>query len=241
MNNPLFRIMYIPRWIQACVPGVVWHLTRSDTVYLTFDDGPTPGITDSLLRVLERYDAQATFFQLGKQVERYPQLVRAVAEAGHTVGNHGWAHLDGWQTPAGVWRADAASGAEALKQVLGRPPVWFRPAYGHLPIRLRSWLMRRYRVALWEVMGYDWLPARSSAACLQDVLRLTRPGAVVVLHDTDRSAHVVLPMIEPLIQGIQARGWQLCALPDEDPGAVPEDVVPGKVGSTHELETFNHR
>ena len=85
-----------PKLIRRLMPDLIWEIDDPDGVFLTFDDGPTPGITEWILSTLEKYDAKATFFVLGKNVEMYPDLYRRILDAGHKVGNHTYSHQKGW-------------------------------------------------------------------------------------------------------------------------------------------------
>jgi peptidoglycan/xylan/chitin deacetylase (PgdA/CDA1 family)/sulfur carrier protein ThiS len=185
------------------------------TVALTFDDGPWPGSTRRILRVLARLHVPATFFTVGEQVERYPELVRLEARLGMAVGSHSWSHP--YRTPfadlpRARLRAEVVRGEEALRAA-GVEPQLFRPPGGSYSDELVELARRRgMRLVLWSVDPADWQPETTRKRLVRRVLRAVRPGSIVLLHDGggDRSATVkALPAI---VEGIRRRGLELVAL-----------------------------
>ncbi|HZD02371.1 MAG TPA: polysaccharide deacetylase family protein [Actinomycetes bacterium] len=183
-------------------------------VALTFDDGPWPGTTERVLAVLARLRAPATFFVVGRQVERHPALVRGELTAGMAVGTHSYSHPQPFgRLPAARIRDEIARGRRTLDR-LGVRPVGFRPPGGAAsPAAVAAARSLGYRTVLWDVDPDDWQPGVTPDQIVARVLSAARPGAVVLLHDGggDRSATVAaLPAI---IDGLRRLGFTLTVLP----------------------------
>jgi peptidoglycan/xylan/chitin deacetylase (PgdA/CDA1 family) len=181
------------------VPGVIaWRSARSalfprlagvgrpDHVALTFDDGPDPVSTPLILDELERLGWSATFFCLGSQVRRSPGLARELAQRGHELAVHGDNHTSHLLRPAPWTTADVARARRTIEDVAGVRPVWFRPPYGG--VSASSILAGRrcgLRMVLWTTWGVDWRDDSTSRSVADRVERTFRPGATVLLHDSD--------------------------------------------------------
>jgi peptidoglycan-N-acetylglucosamine deacetylase len=174
--------------------GLPRTLPGSAGVALTFDDGPHPDGTPAVLGILARAGARATFFLVGEQVERRPELAAEIAAAGHAVALHGYRHRLQLRMSTVELRDDLARGAAAIESAIGRPPVWHRPPYGiYSPAGLRAAREAGLRPLLWSRWGKDWrkftTPRRIASRALAGAL----PGDVILLHDADfysaRSSH----------------------------------------------------
>lgn len=195
-------------------PGVLWRVpTRQRKLYLTFDDGPTRHGTPALLELLDRYQAKATFFVVGQATSTYPHLVRALAAAGHSIGNHTHTHLDPWRTPRARTEADLLHAHQALAELLAAPVRWTRPPYGHLTWGMRRWCEAHHQtLVMWDVLGGDYRPTPSVEQRVRYLIRSVRPGSVVVLHDNSRFHAHALPTAAALLGALSAEGWQFEAL-----------------------------
>ena len=150
-------------------------------IALTFDDGPTPGITEWILAMLEKYDAKATFFVLGKNVEAYPDLFRRIVDAGHKVGNHTYSHQKGWGMSLERYIEDVDFANDLIHSEL------FRPPYARItPAQARA-LSQRYKLVMWDVLSRDYSRSLSPRKCLKNVTKHLEPGAIVVFHDSEKS------------------------------------------------------
>ncbi|WP_262247615.1 polysaccharide deacetylase family protein [Parapedobacter soli] len=191
---------------------------ENQQVALTFDDGPNPTYTPQVLELLDKHNAKATFFCIGKSVERYPYIVKQIREAGHTVGNHSYTHgptIDLHRKK--YWLSELRQTDSAIAQAIGRSPRFFRPPYGvttpHLAKALRQ---SGHRVIGWRVRPYDTLESRSSARIVRTILRKVKPGAIILLHDSHSR---IVPALEQLLPQLRQRGYTLVTvakLIDED-------------------------
>ena len=154
----MLDLAYMPRWLQWTLPLLQWRGPRSaeKRLYLTFDDGPTPGVTEPILEILQGYEARATFFCLGQSIESSPDLLRRIVSEGHVVGNHGMRHLNGWACSTSQYIEDVLEGNESIERTLGMKPHLFRPPYGRCTWS-QWWRLRgRYRFVMWDINSQDY-------------------------------------------------------------------------------------
>jgi peptidoglycan/xylan/chitin deacetylase (PgdA/CDA1 family) len=152
------------------------------SIYLTFDDGPHPETTPWLLDTLKSHNAKATFFCLGKNVEKFPALFQEIKAQGHTVGSHTFSHLSGWKSSTAAYIGEVEKGAAVIHSKL------FRPPYGRIrPAQYKALINNHYKVVMWSVMAYDFDASLNSFERLEKVKSLTGDGAVVVFHDSPKA------------------------------------------------------
>jgi peptidoglycan/xylan/chitin deacetylase (PgdA/CDA1 family) len=155
-------------------------------VALTFDDGPDPVSTPPIMDALDDLGWRATFFCLGAQVEKAPELVKELAGRGHEIGVHGYRHTSHLRRPVPWAINDVARARDLISEVTGSPPEWFRPPYGAVSAStLAAALASGLRLVLWTSWGLDWQPGATGATIAANVNRTWVPGATVVLHDSD--------------------------------------------------------
>lgn len=203
----------VPRWAARFFPDMLWRMPdRERIAYLTFDDGPTAG-TGTLLDILHRFGVPATFFLLGRNVERDPGLVRAVVDAGHTLGNHTYSHLNAWKTSVTdlVHELDRTTGL--IEDLTERPLRWMRPPYGYFTHTMRQWSKARcQRLTMWDVGLGDFLPNATASQIERRLLKAIRPGSIIVLHD-NRNAQRITPLaLTNTLSRLIDDGWRFAAL-----------------------------
>ncbi|MFI3269980.1 MAG: polysaccharide deacetylase family protein [Rikenellaceae bacterium] len=197
-----------PKFIRRLMPDLLWELQSSDSVYLTFDDGPTPGITEWILSILDKYDAKATFFLLGRNVEMYPELYRRIVDAGHAVGNHTYSHQKGWKMTLERYVEDVDFAGGLIKSNL------FRPPYAQITPSQTRFLAQRYRLIMWDVLSRDYSNKVSPEGCLRNVTRYVEAGSIVVFHDSEKAfpnMSYALPKVLKLIKamGLKCRSIEI--------------------------------
>jgi peptidoglycan/xylan/chitin deacetylase (PgdA/CDA1 family) len=170
------------------VTGAVAHgAPEGRAVSLTFDDGPGRS-TEEILRLLDRHGARATFFMVGSQAERFPDIARRVVSAGHEVGSHTFSHLDHHSISPTEAVSDMVTGAEAIAGVLGFEPQLYRAPYGHFVAATAAEAERRgWRCIFWSALGFDWEDEATPRSVADRVLADLDPGAIVLLHDSRRA------------------------------------------------------
>jgi peptidoglycan/xylan/chitin deacetylase (PgdA/CDA1 family) len=203
----MIRQVRLPFLSRIIYPNAVFRIPGSGSkLFLTFDDGPDAVSTPLILDILRKKRVTATFFCTGKKVLDSPGLFAGIASEGHTVGNHGFSHLNGLTTPVREYCSDIFRGRDITCSNL------FRPPYGRLRLRQYRILERSMRIIFWDVMPYDFdlkLTAESSQAILR---RNVRPGSVIVLHDTATSHS--LTFLEDFISFSLDGGFTFAALDD---------------------------
>ena len=162
-------------------PDLIWQIEDERGVYLTFDDGPTPGITEWILAMLKRYDAKATFFVLGKNVEMYPDLYAKILADGHRVGNHTYSHQKGVLMSLERYLEDVDFASSLVQSDL------FRPPYARItPSQLRA-VAKHYKVVMWSIISRDYNRKLTGEMCLRGVLPHIKAGAIILFHDSEKS------------------------------------------------------
>lgn len=224
-----FRTPSLLPWL---FPDLTWREpSEAKELYLTFDDGPVPGPTEFALDELKKANAQATFFCIGNNVNKNPDLFKKVLAGGHTIGNHTYNHVSGWGTKNSDYLenidecnrelnryapvtgnclpAEAAS-AKAWQPAAHQPessnqqpaassqqpvPSLFRPPYGRIT-RSQIRLLERYKLIMWDVLSHDYARSLSPGRCLKGSIAATRPGSIIVFHDSykaEKNMTYVLP------------------------------------------------
>lgn len=191
----------IMRWLY---PQALWRMDpRQRSVYLTFDDGPLPETTPYILDTLARYGVHATFFMVGENAARYPQLLAAVRQQGHRTGNHTYNHISGCRHYA----SDYLANTDKAETIL-RTRRLFRPPHGWMtPPQYHALLRATYTIVMWDLVTRDYSNDLTPADIFGNVRRYTRPGSIVTFHDSLRSIdklHTVLPQA---IRWLQDQGY----------------------------------
>ncbi len=170
-----------PKFLRRLMPDLIWEIEDDNGVFLTFDDGPTPGITEWILATLAKYNAKATFFVLGKNVELYPDLYQKILDAGHKVGNHTYSHQKGWGMPLERYLEDVDFAGDIIHSEL------FRPPYARVtPSQMRA-VAKRYKIVMWDIVSRDYNRSLSREGCLRNVTKYLTAGSIVVFHDSEKS------------------------------------------------------
>jgi peptidoglycan-N-acetylglucosamine deacetylase len=182
----MFYLVRTPWWLRRIYSSLIWRIpaSREKILYLTFDDGPHPVATPFVLEQLQKYNARATFFCIGKNVQAYPQLYNRVLMDGHRTGNHTQNHLNGWKTDDATYLQNVGDAARHIDTDL------FRPPYGRIRFRQAALLKGApfyYKVIMWDVLSADFDRALSAEQCADRVKRYGRSGSIVVFHDSEKA------------------------------------------------------
>jgi peptidoglycan-N-acetylglucosamine deacetylase len=210
-----------PQWLELLQPGPLWHyrkpnkLSSEPTVFLTFDDGPTTGVTEKVLDILASYQATATFFVIGESVEKDVKLVKAVAQQGHTIANHTWSHSNGWNANINSWLKEIDRCAAVIKDVTNQSSQFFRPPYGRLPFRF--WRRKmvgspEQRIVMWDVTSGDFIPELSWRDIVERTIDSTENGSIVLFHDSQLASPRLLKALPLILENLSSRGFQFSPL-----------------------------
>lgn len=167
----IYRNLYIGSYWRKKIEG-------KKVVYLTFDDGPVPGITPWVLDLLDKYNIKATFFCVGDNVEKYPDIFQLVKDRGHAVGNHTYHHIQGLKVRCKTYLKDVELANKLIKSKL------FRPPYGHMRLPQFYQLRNKYKVVMWDVVTRDYSRLKTADDVFGIVKKYTRDGSVIVFHDS---------------------------------------------------------
>lgn len=175
--------------IKKLFPNSVWDIpTTEKKVYLTFDDGPTPEITQWVLEQLKHYDAKATFFCIGNNIVKHPAVFQSVIDDGHAVGNHTFNHLNGWKTSTEIYIENMTMCNDTICSLVTEHCKLFRPPYGKIkPSQSKILRKMGYTIIMWDVISYDFDETISKDDCLENVLANIQPGSIVVFHDSAKA------------------------------------------------------
>jgi peptidoglycan-N-acetylglucosamine deacetylase len=208
----------IPGFVKWIYPKRIWEGPAEDkSIYLTFDDGPLPQVTGWVLEQLKAYDAKATFFCIGENVKRHPDMFRKIIFEGHSIGNHTYNHLNGWKTGTDEYILNTLKCQRVIQKNLpeGRPlkNVIFRPPYGKITNRQAKELQKRgFKVVMWSIVSMDYDIAITAERCHQNVLRNARPGSVIVFHDSLKAQPNLEAVLPKVLEHYSEKGYTFKSL-----------------------------
>jgi len=196
----------VPKWIRGVYPSnILWSGNPTKTLYLTFDDGPHPYLTDWILAELAKYDAKATFFCLGTQLLTYPEIADNIIRHQHTIANHSYTHCSGWSTSTSSYIDDVEK-CQALFP--SAHPKLFRPPYGRITRRQSQKLIQLgYQIVLWDVMSGDFDAKRPPSICYQKTIQAIEKGSIIVFHDNNKSEKNLRYTLPRVLTYYHERGW----------------------------------
>ena len=189
---------------------MLWHVPGTGkSLYLTFDDGPTPEATSFVLSVLNSYNAKATFFCVGDNVRKNTELFQRIISHGHNIGNHTFNHLIGWQTDNGEYYRNIDQCTEIIK-VSGyqRPVSYFRPPHGKISFSQYKSLCKKFRIVMWDILTMDFAPGKSPDVILKKIIYHTGNGSIIVFHDSEKALLGLKMFLEPFLNFFSREGFQ---------------------------------
>ena len=178
-----------PSVVKKMFPNYTWSIpTTEDVIYLTFDDGPTPEITEWTLQQLKKFNAKATFFCIGNNVEKYPDVFKSVIDHGHAIGNHTHDHLKGWKTLTKDYIENVLKAHSVINNKVSGNKL-FRPPYGRIKPKQGKQLKELgYQIIMWDVISFDWDKEISNEKCLENVIKNSDKGSIIVFHDSVKAS-----------------------------------------------------
>ena len=204
------------RFLRWLYPRAVWRMDPSvKAVYLTFDDGPIPEATPFILDTLARYGVKATFFMVGDNVRKHPDIFRQVVEAGHAIGNHTYNHIGGLRWLSINYLANTLKAAETMMEELDDPhpsfliphPL-FRPPHGWMrPLQYLVVRQQGYRIIMWDLVTRDYSRRLTADEVFENVCRYARNGSIITFHDSLRSIDKLKRILAPSIEWLIAEGY----------------------------------
>jgi len=191
-------------------PNYVWDMATNDKVlYLTFDDGPTPEITNWTLDILKQYNAKATFFCIGANVKKHPNIFERIIKDAHTVGNHTQNHIKGWMTKTKKYLREVQDAQNAIDYKTNL----FRPPYGQItPKQGRKLIDLGYKIIMWDVLSFDWEVDVSEEKCLENVISKSKAGSIIVFHDSIKASKNLMYALPKVLEYFSKKGYEFKAL-----------------------------
>lgn len=195
--------LQVPRWLRSIIGrDLLWKVeSSSKVIYLTFDDGPIPEVTPLVVEILKSYNWKATFFCVGENVSRYPEVFTLLLEEGHRVGNHTFNHMQAFRNPADVYLRNVYKAREWIDSRL------FRPPHGQLTGGLKRALMKDFTVVMWDVLTYDYDAGMKEEEMLKILKRELRPGSIVVFHDSLKARDRMLKVLPKALEYWKSEGY----------------------------------
>ncbi len=192
-----------PKFIQLLFPKLVWRKdSLSKEIWLTFDDGPYPEVTPFILSILKKENVKATFFLVGQQIEKFPDLTERIIKNGHLIANHSYSHKNGWFTSKEKYLNDIES-----CQRLMQDNKLFRPPYGKITKTQITSLKEKYKIILWDVLSYDFNQKISPKRVQENIIKNTTSGSIIVMHNNPVSFNNIQLVLEKSIKKLKAKGY----------------------------------
>lgn len=200
----MFYKVKMPFLIKAITPSLIYSIDNNQkSVYLTFDDGPNPEVTPLVLDILASNDAKATFFCLGENVNDNPVLFERIKREGHSVGNHSYNHLDGWNTKNEPYYKDIEQSNKLIKSNL------FRPPYGRITPPQIKYLKKKYKIVMWDILSSDFDTNNTSEQCINNVLSNVKPGSIIVFHDNTKAKETLLKSLPNILERLKSQDYNI--------------------------------
>jgi peptidoglycan/xylan/chitin deacetylase (PgdA/CDA1 family) len=203
MHQYLIKIPWI---VKLLFPNYIWSIPTSEKeVFLTFDDGPHPIITPWVLDQLKKYEAGATFFCIGKNVQQYPKVYQQILDEGHRVGNHTHNHMNGWKFSDQEYVNDIMIAKKFIQSDL------FRPPYGRIKKSQVNLLRKRggadFKIVMWDVLSADFDRGYSEEQCVKNVIKNVSKGSVIVFHDSEKAYDNLAYALPIVLEHLKKEGY----------------------------------
>jgi len=206
------------RFIKKVFSNYVWDIPNTENkIYLTFDDGPTPEITEWVLQELQKYNAKATFFCIGNNIKKYPDIFAKVIGEGHTIGNHTFNHLNGWKISTKEYLENVnlcrkqmpENRRQIAKQNLQTVNCkLFRPPYGKIkPTQAKKLRQLGYKIIMWDVLSADFDTSISKEKCLENATKEVESGSIIVFHDSVKAFPNLVYTLPKALKLLRERGF----------------------------------
>lgn len=197
--------------IKKMYSKYIWDIPNGDKkVYLTFDDGPTPEITEWTLSQLRKYNVKATFFCIGNNIEKYPEIFNTVIQEGHAIGNHTFNHLNGWKTNTENYLENVRLCGNQIQKsaICNLQSTIFRPPYGKITSNQSKKLMQLgYKIIMWDVLSADFDQTITPEKCLENVISNVTSGSIIVFHDSVKSFKNLAFTLPKTLEFLKEKGF----------------------------------
>jgi len=194
-----------PKLLQAIYPKLIWKTAES--IQLTFDDGPIPEVTEFVLDTLAKFNLKATFFCIGDNVRKYPEVFLKAIEEGHKIGNHSMHHLNGWKTSTSAYVKDVYDCQQEIEKLYHSKKKLFRPPYGRITRAQIEELIPHYEIMMWGTLSQDYDKNISPEKCLKGTLKATRSNSIVLFHDSLKAKKNMSYILPKYLESLLNEGY----------------------------------
>ena len=203
-------------WMKWLFPNHIWKIkTTEKKVFLTFDDGPTPEITNWVLAQLKSFNAKASFFCIGDNIQKFPEIVSQILKHNHSVGNHTFNHLNGWKTETEKYventelcQKELEDGKWKKEDLQTKTYRLFRPPYGKIkPSQSKKLRKMGYKIVMWDIISYDFNQTITKEKCLENVLKNIENGSIIVFHDSQKSWKNLEYVLPKTLEFLKEKGF----------------------------------
>ncbi len=203
-----------PGWLKLLFAQAVWSFSRAEKkIYLTFDDGPIPALTPWVLATLKKYDAKATFFYVGENIRKHPDLFTQALSLGHSIGNHTNNHLKGWSTSEEQYLDNIDLCEEAILEYAdGVSKKLFRPPYGQISRSMAKRISKDYRIIMWDYLTGDFDQDLSPEKCHKGAIKNVKAGSIVIYHENVKAEARIKYSLPRFLEHFSQLGYQFCAI-----------------------------
>ena len=202
-------IHHIPSIVPKILPYMVWHKDRNEPkVYLTFDDGPVPFVTDFVLDELGKRSLNATFFMVGDNVRKNPDLARKVLDQGNKIGNHTFHHVNGYKTQTEDYLEEVEACHHIIEKATGMRSRLFRPPYGKITRNQFEYLKSDHEVIMWDVLSGDYDLDQSAELCLSKSKQYTQNGSIILFHDQEKTQEILKKVLPSFLDYLIEEGFE---------------------------------
>ena len=201
-----------PQWISRLFPNFLWSVRSSKAIYLSFDDGPTAEVTLEILDLLKAYRAKATFFCVGNNVSKHPEIFKQIIDQGHSWGNHTYHHNDIKKTSSKEFLESTERCRALMEKHSKQNSTLFRPPQGRFVYSYKKILGESYKVVFWTLLSMDHIHDIDAAKCTKNLLR-AKAGDIIVLHDNVRTKETTLESLTNFLEWAQNNKIMLLGLP----------------------------
>lgn len=200
----------IPFLVPLLFPKQLWTVANTDKkIYLTFDDGPIPEITEWVLDLLDYYQIKATFFCIGDNIGKHPDIFQKIIDGKHQVGNHTEHHVNGWKSQTAKYVEEVLQCTKKIEKYTEISQHLFRPPYGKIkPSQAKALLQRNYKIVMWTVLSKDYDAKTSPEQCLQHVVKHTQSGSIILFHDSWKASGNLKYALPKAIEYLLKEGYQ---------------------------------
>ncbi len=198
-----------PAVLKNISKSLIWNvLSNEKTIYLTFDDGPVPYLTEYIIETLNKYNAHATFFCVGDNIKKYPEVFKKAIEHGHGIGNHTFNHLKGWSSQNDKYMENIHKCQKIIEQNHTKvKKAIFRPPYGQITPRQIQLLKESYNLIMWDVLAYDFDKSHTAEKSLKKIIKATNSGSIVVFHDNYKAEKKLKYMLPKFLEHFKGLGF----------------------------------